>query len=179
MTLHLELSIIRGTLAISGSAAMSLTKRSIASSESSKPSSILISIICAPFSTCWRATSRAASKSPLTISFLNTADPVTLVRSPTLTNKLSDWMVQGSRPDRRQAIFVSGPVVSDPVKPVMPRGGIDSRACANDLMCSGVVPQQPPMMFTYPDSAHSLMCAVICAGVSSYSPKAFGRPALG
>src|SRR5690606_11021581 len=51
---------------------------------SSIASSTLISIIRAPFSTCCRATSSAASKSPFKISFLNLAEPVTFVRSPTL-----------------------------------------------------------------------------------------------
>ena len=61
ITLHLELSIITGTRAMSGSAAISLRKVVIASSASSRPSSMLTSMICAPFSTCWRATSTAAA----------------------------------------------------------------------------------------------------------------------
>src|SRR5699024_9531923 len=55
MTSHFEESIIIGTRAISGSPAIRLRKRTIAASASSIPSSMLISIICAPFSTCWRA----------------------------------------------------------------------------------------------------------------------------
>jgi hypothetical protein len=46
-------------------------------------------------------------------------------------------------------------------------------------MCSGVVPQQPPTMFSQPFLAHSPMCVAIDSGVSSYSPKAFGKPAFG
>src|SRR3546814_17387391 len=46
---------------------------------------MLTSMTCAPFSTCWRATSTAAMKSSTRISFLNAAEPVTLVRSPMLT----------------------------------------------------------------------------------------------
>jgi hypothetical protein len=46
-------------------------------------------------------------------------------------------------------------------------------------MWSGVVPQQPPTMFRKPDFAHSAMCFTMSAGDSSYSPKAFGRPAFG
>ena len=61
ITLHFELSIITGTRAMSGSAAISLRKVVIACSPSSRPSSMLTSMICAPFSTCWRATSTAAS----------------------------------------------------------------------------------------------------------------------
>ena len=55
-----EESIITGTRAMSGSAAMRLRKRDMAASESSIPSSMLTSMIWAPFSTCWRATSSAA-----------------------------------------------------------------------------------------------------------------------
>ncbi len=70
-------------------------------SESIKPSSMLTSIICAPLSTCWRATSRAVSKSSSLINFLKRAEPVTLVRSPTFTNKVSSEILNGSRPDSR------------------------------------------------------------------------------
>ena len=58
---HLEESIMTGTREMSGSAATRLRKRTIASSPSSIPSSMLTSMIWAPFSTCWRATSRAVS----------------------------------------------------------------------------------------------------------------------
>ena len=59
ITLHFELSIMIGTRAMSGSAAISLRKVVIASTASSRPSSMLTSITCAPFSTCCRATSTA------------------------------------------------------------------------------------------------------------------------
>ena len=48
ITDHLEESIITGTRAISGSAAIRCRKRTIAASESSMPSSMLTSMICAP-----------------------------------------------------------------------------------------------------------------------------------
>ena len=60
MTLHLELSIISGTREMSGSEAMRLRNVCIAFSESSRPSSMLMSRICAPFSTWLRATASAA-----------------------------------------------------------------------------------------------------------------------
>jgi hypothetical protein len=60
ITLHLELSIITGTRAMSGSAATRVRNRCIAASESSIASSMLTSITCAPFSTCWRATDSAS-----------------------------------------------------------------------------------------------------------------------
>ena len=58
---HLEESIMTGTREMSGSEATRLRNRTIASSPSSIPSSMLTSMTWAPFSTCWRATSRAVS----------------------------------------------------------------------------------------------------------------------
>ena len=52
MTLHLDESIMIGTRPMSGSAAMSRKNRSMAASESSNASSMLTSIIWAPFITC-------------------------------------------------------------------------------------------------------------------------------
>ena len=52
-------STITGTRAMSGSAATRLRKVTIAFSESSRPSSMLTSMICAPFSTWSRAISSA------------------------------------------------------------------------------------------------------------------------
>jgi hypothetical protein len=57
----LEESIITGTRAMSGSPAMRFRKRTMAASASSIPSSMLMSMIWAPFSTCCLATSRASS----------------------------------------------------------------------------------------------------------------------
>jgi len=59
MTDHLEESIITGTRAMSGSEAIRFRKRTMAACESSMPSSMLTSIICAPLSTCERAISSA------------------------------------------------------------------------------------------------------------------------
>ncbi|EXI78389.1 MAG: hypothetical protein AW12_03038 [Candidatus Accumulibacter sp. BA-94] len=52
MTSHFDESIMIGTREMSGSLAISLRKRSIAARESSIASSMLMSITCAPFSTC-------------------------------------------------------------------------------------------------------------------------------
>ncbi len=59
MTDHFEESIMIGTRATSGSAATRFRKRTIAASESSMPSSMLMSMTCAPLATCCRATSSA------------------------------------------------------------------------------------------------------------------------
>ena len=61
MTSHLEESIMTGTRLISGSAAISLVNRSIAATPSIMPSSMLMSMTCAPTSTCCRATDNAVS----------------------------------------------------------------------------------------------------------------------
>ncbi len=61
ITENFEESTITGTRAMSGSAAIRLRKVTIAFSESSRPSSMLTSMICAPFSTCSRAIASAAA----------------------------------------------------------------------------------------------------------------------
>ena len=61
ITDHFEESIMTGTRAISGSPAIKLRSFTIAACESSMPSSMLTSMICAPFATCWRAISTAAA----------------------------------------------------------------------------------------------------------------------
>ncbi len=68
------------------------------------------------------------------MSFAKRREPVTLVRSPTLTNSDSGVMVSGSRPDRR----VHGAGVGTS------RGARPAAAAAMARMWSGVVPQQPP-----------------------------------
>ncbi len=169
ITDHLELSTITGTRAMSGSEATSRRNFTIAASESSSPSSMLTSMICAPLSTCWRATSSAASYCPSRISRANFRDPVTLVRSPTFTKLVSGPMVSGSIPERRQR---GG-------RCTRARGATPRTASAMARMVSGVVPQQPPTMFTSPLVANSRITAAMLSGVSSYPPKTLGRPAFG
>ena len=91
------------------------------------------------------------------------------VRSPTLRNRLSSVMVTASRPDSRSADGISG----------RRRGVTPLAASAIAAMCSAVVPQQPPTMLTSPLVANSPRIPAMWPGVSSYSPKAFGSPALG
>ena len=61
MTDHLDESSTTGTRLMPGSAAMSCSSFTMAAWESSIPSSMLMSIICAPLSTCCRAISTPAS----------------------------------------------------------------------------------------------------------------------
>ena len=60
ITVHLLESTITGTREISGSDATRFRKVTIAFSASSNPSSMLMSMIWAPLSTCWRATTSAS-----------------------------------------------------------------------------------------------------------------------
>ena len=46
-------------------------------------------------------------------------------------------------------------------------------------MCSAVVPQHPPTMFSSPLVANSPSTSAMWSGVSSYSPNALGSPAFG
>src|SRR5450830_954670 len=109
MTLHLLESIMTGTLEMSGSDAIKFKNFTMAAWLSSMASSMLMSMIWAPFSTCWRATDSACSYSPFRIMRAKALEPVTLVRSPMLTNNESAPMFTGSRPDN----FMGGTTISD------------------------------------------------------------------
>ena len=88
-----------GMRAISGSEAIKFKKYFMAFRESSMPSSIFISITCAPFSTCCRATETASSNFSSIISRAKALEPVTFVRSPTLINSVSSFILSGSSPE--------------------------------------------------------------------------------
>ena len=105
---HLEESITKGTLEISGSAAIRFRKRTIASLPSNIPSSILISIIWAPSSTWVRQISIASSNSSLSMRRLNLAEPVTLALSPILINLESLPILKASSPESRDCFSISG-----------------------------------------------------------------------
>ena len=78
-------------------------------------------------------------------------------------------MLTGSSPDKRRRFSISGGT----------RGVNGATMSAMALMCSGVVPQQPPVILSQPLVAHSRMNAAVSDGNSSYSAIAFGRPAFG
>ena len=169
ITDHLELSIMIGTRAISGSVATMLRNVVMAASESSMASSMFTSMMFAPLRTCSVATSSAVVKSSARIRSAKRRDPVTLVRSPIMVKLASGRRISGSRPARRVSPSGCG----------MGRGALPSAAAATARMWSGVVPQQPPMMLTKPLAANSPSSAAVCSGSSSYSPKTLGRPAFG
>ena len=119
----------------------------MAALESSMPSSMLISMICAPPSTCCRATDRA----PLIITGQN---QFCESRRAGHVRPFADVDEIRFRPNR------------DGFKTAQPGVWLDLRrrawgftprtASAMRLIWAGVVPQQPPTIFSHPFSAHSL-----------------------
>jgi hypothetical protein len=82
ITSHFEESTMNGTFATSGSLPSSCRNRVIAATPSIIPSSMQMSMMFAPFSTCWRAIVTASSYCPAFTSLANFGEPATLVRSP-------------------------------------------------------------------------------------------------
>ena len=154
ITDHLEESIMTGTRAMSGSPAIRLRNLTMAACESSMPSSMLTSMICAPLATCWRAMSTAAG-------IVARLDQLAELGRAGHVGALADIDEQavGIDGQRLQAAQAAG------------RG--DARhACAaatpatartTARMCSGVVPQQPPTMLTKPLAANSRKIAAVCS----------------
>ena len=169
MTSKRELSTMTGTRDMSGSAASRFRYRSMAASESSRPSSMLTSSIWAPSSTCWRATATASSYLPRRIRRLNRAEPVTFARSPTLTKLASSRISSASMPLRSVLAPGSGRRL----------GRTPETASAMACVCSGLDPQQLPTMLVRPLRANSPRLAAMWDADSSYSPNSLGRPALG
>ena len=140
ITSHLEESIITGTRAISGSEAIRFRKIVISSLASSKPSSILISMTCAPSSTCWRAILRASSYFFSFINRRNLREPATLQRSPTFIKLFSGFTSKSSKPDsQRLSVFGTGIC-----------GATSTIRAEYSAIYSSVVPQHPPIIFTNP-----------------------------
>ena len=176
MTDHLELSTMTGTAAMSGSAASRRRNRVMAATPSSIASSMFTSIITAPFTTWSRAIATASSSparsSPTApaISRANLREPVTLVRSPTLTKAPPGiGMVSGSRPARWVAVPRSG----------MTRGAMPATAAAMAAVCSGVEPQQEPATLSRPARAHSPSAGAISSGRLVVAAQLVGEAGVG
>ena len=168
---------MKGTLATSGSLASSSRKRVMAATPSIIPSSMQISMMFAPFSTCWRAMVTASSYLFSLISLANFGDPATFVRSPIMM-KLPICCVNGCDPDRRSGMAAP---VEKVVSVFAVRGGLLASVCAMAAMCSGVLPQQPPAIFSRPLSANSPRNRPMSAGCKSkpVGESGFGSPAFG
>ena len=118
---------------------------------------MLTSSRLAPPRTCSRATSTAAWWSSASISRRNRREPVTLVRSPIITNPVSGPISKGSRPLNLVRATGAGTW----------RGRRPATLAAICAMCSGVVPQHPPTMLTSPSAANSPSSRAVSSGVSS------------
>ena len=144
----------------------------IAFTPSSRPSSILTSMICAPPSTCALAISTASPYLPSFTSLRNFLEPATFVLSPTFTKFVSFVTTRDSRPESFKCLSFS----------VFCADFLGLYLLASSAMafiCSGVVPQQPPTIFINPSSRYDCNISLIICGDWSYSPKGFGNPALG
>ena len=111
----------------------------------------------APPRTWSSATSSAPWKSLASISRRKRAEPVTFVRSPTMTNVVSCAKENGSSPLKRVTARCSG----------IRRVGMPRIAEAIARVWSGVVPQQPPTTLTSPLSANSRRRELVVSGPSS------------
>ena len=94
--------------------------------------------------------------------------------SPTFKNGKPKWLctsstTKSSSPDNH----IFGRPTSGSL-----RGAYFLAASAIAWMCGGVVPQHPPTMLIHPFSKKTELSRAMSAGVSSYPPMAFGRPAL-
>jgi hypothetical protein len=107
-TVQRELSTMIGIRATSGSVARTLRNVVIARSESSRSASMFTSRRLAPPRTCSSATSTAPWKSSASIRRRKRAEPVTFVRSPTMTKPVSGPISNGSRPLNRVRRWASG-----------------------------------------------------------------------
>ena len=97
-----------GRRAASGSVAIRLRKVVIACSASSRSASMFTSSRFAPPRTCSSATATPPWKSSASTSRRNFAEPVTFVRSPTMTKPVSGPTMNGSRPEKRGSREGSG-----------------------------------------------------------------------
>ena len=160
---------MKGTRATSGSEARRFRKCTISSFVSNKPSSKFISIICAPSSTCFRAMPMASSYFFSETSRKNLREPATLQRSPIFVKFRSGLISQDSKPEsHRQEGTATG------------RWGVrPSSNFGYSAINLSVVPQHPPTIFIRFSSRNSATSEAMCSGVSSYSPKELGNPALG
>ncbi len=123
----------------------------------------------APPRTCSSATSSAPCQSSASTRRRKRAEPVTFVRSPTITKFVSGVIANGSSPEKTGSARRSG----------TRRGGTPSTAAAIARTCSGVVPQHPPTTLTSPARANSPRKRLVSAGCSSCAPNSFGSPAFG
>ena len=157
ITFQSDESIITGTEAMSGSAAIVFRKFTISERASKRASSIFTSMTRAPSATCLRAMAMASSYFFSWMSRRNFREPATLQRSPTFTKRTSGVTSSSSSPLSH--------IVSDLATGV--RGVLPSTSGTYLAIKASSVPQQPPTMFTNCSSIISAICGAIVSGVSS------------
>ena len=157
ITFQSDESTITGTRAMSGSPASMFRNVVISARASSRPSSMFMSMSCAPSSTCLRAMSNASAYFFSFIRRRNFLEPATLQRSPTLMKFMLLFTTRRSSPESQSSDgFATGT-----------RGCTPSVIGGNRAIYSSVVPQQPPTMFTSPSSMYSRTISAISSGVWS------------
>ena len=145
-------SIISGTLTLR----TTWSRNAVTSASSSRSGSARhTSTTWAPPRTCRRPTSAASSNAPAAINRLNRREPMTFVRSPTSSGRLSSSITSGSSPDTALPACRGGR-----------RGVLPSSIRSSRRMCAGVVPQQPPSMFSQPWSTKRSSLAASDSGDS-------------
>ncbi len=112
-------------------------------------------MICAPPFTCRRAMSLASSYFSSLISRLKRREPTSFVRSPMISGRLSSVASTASMPANTARVCRTGT-----------RGRLPAAISANTRVCSNVVPQQPPMMFSQPLSTKRSSTDAIASGDS-------------
>ena len=141
-----EESIIRAAFAVEGSLEMCRTNFSISLALCSIASSMLMSMTVAPSSICLAAICSASSYLPSLMSLANFLEPATFVLSPMLVKFEFCTSI----------VTVSSPLTfrtCDGSSGAMLRGVMPATAFAMAFICSGVVPQHPPVMLMSPLAA--------------------------
>jgi hypothetical protein len=169
--LHFDESIMIGTRAMSGSVAIRFRKRTIAASRPVEHALVHVDVDdLAPFSTCWRATLERLVVVAALISLRELGEPVTLVRSPTLTN--SDVVVDVERLEARQAQAAgdvgtarggAGDGAARRWRDVLRRGAAAAADDVDQARARELAEQRRPSV----------------SGVSSYSPNRVGQAGVG
>ena len=169
-TLHLELSIITGTRAMSGSAATRFRKVVMA------PLGVQHPLVHVHVDDLGPALDLVPGHGQGLLVLSGQDEPREL-RGAGDVGALADVDEVGVGPDGERLQAAEARVG-------LGRGGLvrlqaRARPPRWRAMCAGVVPQQPPTTFSQPLAAKPWRSAAMISGVSSKPPKALGRPALG
>ena len=130
------------------------------------------SSVWAPPSTWLRAIGTSSSSRSSSASCFTLREPCVLSRSP---------IIIGAGSWRSATAVIPLETIQAP-RPGRGAGARDPTAAARARVCSGVVPQQPPTMFTPCSTTNSRRISAIgsaCIGYTARPPSLIGRPAFG